>query len=182
MKYISDLQDGTKIKVMILIVVLLYSCYYYFKNYKTIDLQFKILCFIGIAGSIWMMYTEVNRNTNVDLLKVNFELTSGKIEKYVIPNIKGAIPSLGKAADHNYIKYSYEVNGKKETNSYDENYFIKIPDIKPNLEIPYLVIYEKNNPTNSFILFNYPINSTDDLNVYRKLFSYGIPDDAFKQQ
>ena len=182
MKYISELQEGTKIKLAILIIVLSLSSYYFLKNYKTADLQFKILSFIGILGSIWLMYNSIYKNNNVQLLQRNFELTTGKIEKYIVPNIKGAIPSLGKGADYNYIKYSYEVNNNKVTNSYDENYFIKIPDIKPNLDISYLVIYEKDNPANSFILVNYPINNPADLDRYRKIFSQGIPDDTFKQK
>ncbi|MCC9065757.1 hypothetical protein [Flavobacterium piscisymbiosum] len=182
MKYILELQEGTKVKLIILIFVLFFSFYYVFKNYKTAHLQSKILSLIGIVGSIWLMYYEINKNNSVELLKRNFELTTGTIEKYLVPNIKGAIPSVGKGADHNYIKYSYEVNDKTETNSYDENYFIKIPDIKPNLNIPYLVIYEKTNPLNSFILLNYPINNADDLNRYQEKFSHGIPDDTFKKE
>jgi len=50
------------------------------------------------------------------------------------------------------------------------------------LDISYLVIYEKDNPGNSFILVNYPINNPDDLDRYRKIFSQGIPDDTFKQE
>ncbi|CAA9202855.1 hypothetical protein FLA105534_04283 [Flavobacterium bizetiae] len=182
MKYITELQEGTKIKLVILLIVLSISSYYFFKNYKTTDLQLKILSFIGIVGSVWLMYNAIYKNNNVQLLKRNFELTTGKIEKYIVPNIKGAIPSLGKGADHNYIKYSYEVNNNHETNSYDENYFIDLPDIKPNLDMSYLVIYEKSNPANSFILVNYPINDSADLDRYRKIFSQGIPDDTFKQE
>lgn len=143
MQYISELQDGTKVKLIILLIVLCFSSYYIFKNYKTANLQLRIFCFIGIIGSVWLMYTEINKNNNVNLLKQNFELTTGKIEKYIVPNIKGAIPSLGKVSDHNYIKYSYEENNNKLTNSYEENYFIKIPDVKPNLDLSYLVIYQK---------------------------------------
>lgn len=182
MHYISELQDGTKVKLVVLLIVLCFSSYYIFKNYKTANSQLKILSFIGIVGSVWLMYTEINKNNNVNLLKQNFELTTGKIEKYIVPNIKGVIPSLGKAADHNYIKYSYDVNNNKLTNSYEENYFIKIPDVKPNLDLSYLVIYQKDNPSNSFILVNYPINNEDDLENYRKIFSQGIPDNTFEQE
>ncbi|WPO78434.1 hypothetical protein [Flavobacterium sp. KACC 22761] len=177
---ILHIHDGTKIKLIILVFVLFFCSFYFLKKYKSPDWQAKILLIIGITGPIWLIYYEIKRDFDVQLLSKDFALTTGKIDKYFIPNIKGSIPSIGKSADHNYIEYSYVVNNIVETNSYDENYFIKIPNEKPNLNISYLVLYERNNPKNSFILINYPINNLNDLNMYKKKFEHGIPDDAFE--
>lgn len=44
----------------------------------------------------------------------------------------------------------------------------------------YLVIYEKDNPENSFMLFNYPIKNNSQFEEYKKLFEKGIPNNAFR--
>jgi len=44
-----------------------------------------------------------------------------------------------------------------------------------------LVIYEKTNPKNSFILLNYPVTSSEDLERYKDLFKDKIPANAIKR-
>ena len=79
------------------------------------------------------------------------------------------------------IKFIFKVDDKFIDNQYQENYYVDIPDDKPDLTILYLVIYEKTNPKNSFILLNYPVNSSKDFERYKEMFKEKIPDDAIKQ-
>ncbi|PAM92704.1 hypothetical protein B4N84_21470 [Flavobacterium sp. IR1] len=176
-----DVQYGTRVKIIILSIILICAVYYLFRNYKTIDLQLKLLLVIGILGSIWMSYYEINKNENVTHLINNFELTSGKVKQYIIPNIKEGVASSGISPARDRVKYEYYVNDLKIENAYDESYFIAIPDKKPDLSILYLVIYEKTNPKNSFILLNYPITSPEDFERYKEMFKDKIPANAIKQ-
>lgn len=61
------------------------------------------------------------------------------------------------------------------------NIHIDIPSTKPDLEIEYLVLYQKNKPQNSAILINYPVRNTDDFEKYKLLFKNNIPKNVFKR-
>ncbi|PAM92702.1 hypothetical protein B4N84_21460 [Flavobacterium sp. IR1] len=150
--------------------------YYFIKNYKTLDVQLKVLLLIAMVGTVWLFGEEKIKTKDLNNLKSNYAITTGKIEKYLVANLKGYKGNPG-----NSIKYSYSYNDEIIENSYYESYLIAIPDNKPDLSILHLVIYEKTNPKNSFILLNYPVTSPEDFERYKEMFKDKIPANAFKQ-
>ena len=144
------------------------------------DNQLKLILYILIIGFISGIHRTFVSNNNFNRLIVNYSLSKGKITQYFVPNLKGGISSRGISSSTNYIKYIYTVNTKIIENSYDFNSYIDIPDIKPNLDIEYLVIFEKTNFKNSFILLNYPLSSDGDFDLYKKQFEIKIPKNVFK--
>lgn len=176
MKDFLNFTNHTKMVIIIFGVLILWICFYCIKNFKTMDIQLRFLLVIVIVGFIAGIFISEEEDRNFALLKSNFSLTSGSIEEYIVPNLKGH-----RGNTRNSIRYIYKVGKEFISHSYYENYFISIPNDKPDLSLLYLVIYEKTNPRNSFILLNYPINSSDDLEKYKKMFKHGIPADAIKQ-
>lgn len=174
MKEFLNIGQQTKIVTIIYIIVLICILFYCFKNFKTIDYQLKILLVFLFFGFSFAIYYSLKEDEKVKLLKDNFSLTSGNVVEYFIPRLTGR-------GAHKKIKYIYNVNDKFIENYYQENYYVDIPDNKPDLSVLYLVIYEKENPKNSFILLNYPINSSKDLERYKEIFKDKIPEDAIKQ-
>lgn len=181
MKTINNLTLNSKIGIVVLIFAVIYSICYLYKNYGTIDTQLKVIMCLLIFGFIYGIYNTIVSNDSFNKLIVDYSLTAGKIRQYFVPNLKGGVASRGISASTNYIKYSYSVDSKKIENAYDFNNYVDIPDIKPNLEIEYLVIYEKGNPKNSFILLNYPLIRQGDFEKYEKMFAEGIPKDVFRR-
>lgn len=180
MKDFFNLQNNTKLFILALLLALIYAFYYLIKNNKTMELQLKIIVILLIMGFVFGIYNSFKENNNFSLLLNNFSLTEGKINQYFVPNLKGGLPSRGISSSTNSIKYNYYVNKKCFKNGYDFNNYVEIPDEIPDLNITYLVIYEKTDPENSFIFLNYPIKNSDDLEKYKKLFQNKIPKDAFK--
>lgn len=132
-----------------------------------------LLLFIGVIGLICF---NVNDELQAKSIILNYGLTCGKIDRHII-----ATTGYKAMAKRYGIEYNYLVEGKSIRNRYYENVFVNIPAEKPNVDIEYLVIYENNNPKNSFILLNYPINSNNDLEKYKRLFKIKIPDNAINQ-
>jgi len=175
MKELFNLGYHTKMVISILIIFILFIVFYIIKNFRTIDFQLKIILLIIIVGLIASILSKKEQDEQVTVLKNNFSLTTGSIETYNITNLKG------KGDIGNSIKYIYSVDEQYFVNSYGENYYVKIPQDKPVLSILYLVIYEKTNPKNSFILLNYPITSPEDFERYKEMFKDKIPANAIKQ-
>lgn len=175
MKDFFNLENHTKTVMLIFLIIIISIIFYLVKNFKTIDIQLKILLMVVIVGLIAGICMSKEDDKNLALLRNDFSLTTGSIEEYIVPNLKGY-----KGNTSNSIKYTYKVGNEFISHSYYENYFISIPNDKPNLNILYLVIYEKKNPRNSFILLNYPVNSSDDFNRYVEMFKNEIPANAFK--
>ncbi|KQB41119.1 hypothetical protein RC62_4494 [Flavobacterium aquidurense] len=175
MKDFFNQENHTKTVVVIFIFIIICVIFYFVKNFKSIDNQLKILLMILIVGLVAGICLIREQDKNVELLKNNFYLTTGSIEQYIVTNLKG------KGDTGNSIKYIYSVDNHFFVHSYGENYYVDIPNDKPDLSLLYLVIYEKVNPKNSFILLNYPVNSSQDLERYKDLFKDKIPDDAIKQ-
>ena len=144
------------------------------------DIQLKLILCILIIGFISGIDRTVVSNNNFNRLIVNYSLAKGKITQYFVPNLKGGVSSRGISSSTNYIKYIYTVDTKIIENAYDFNSYIDIPNIKPNLDIEYLVIFENTNFKNSFILLNYPLSSDGDFDLYKKQFEIKIPKNAFK--
>jgi hypothetical protein len=127
-----------------------------------------------IALSIlFMINRQVDFEIKIKKVKNNYSLTTGKLTRYSPPS-KGRTPSPPS------IEYNYIVNNQLYQNSYQENSLLEIPDNKPNTDVEYLVIYEKSNVKNSFLLFNYPILDYSDFENFKKQFEKGIPKNTFK--
>ncbi|MCD9576684.1 hypothetical protein [Flavobacterium soyae] len=138
--------------------------------------QLKIILIILSLGSIFLTYDRFEKNISLNKLKANFAITKGKIEKTFISNKT----SLRGGSPRNDVTYSYSVDGEQYTIKNIENEYIIIPDVKPNVDIDYVVIYQKDNPKNSILLLQYPILKDKDFENYEKLFEKTIPKNTFK--
>ncbi|WP_139259502.1 hypothetical protein [Flavobacterium xanthum] len=138
----------------------------------------KLLIGLILIALFYGIYDSLKGNDHFNALNNNYSLTSGKIEKYFVANKI----SLRGGTGLNDKKYVYYVDEARFENSYDENIYIDVPNKKPNLNIDYLIIYEKGNPKNSYILLNYPIKNSDDFSKYIELFKYKLPNDVFKKK
>ena len=103
-------------------------------------------------------------------IKEDYGLAAGKITYHKSGRGRGQTAQ---------VDFNYTVNDELVYNSVTENDFVEIPDTKPDTTLSYLVIYEKNWPENSYLLFNYPIIEPRDIVEYKELFKKGIPDDVF---
>lgn len=175
MKDFFNIGQHTKVVAVIYLIVLIGIAVYFSKNFRKIDIQLKVVLVFLFFVFCFLIYYGIEDSKKVISLRNNFSLTSGNIEEYVIPKLTGR-------GAHKKIKYIYEISGEFIENQYQENYYVAIPEDKPDLSILYLVIYERTNPKNSFILLNYPIKNPNDLEKYRKLFAEKIPDDAIKSE
>jgi hypothetical protein len=173
MKELFNIGQHTKTVAIIYLIVLIGIVVYFSKNFKKIDMQLKAILVFLFFCFCFLIYYGIEESKRVISLRNNFSLTSGNIEEYVIPKLTGR-------GAHKKIKYIYKINGEFVENQYQENYYVAIPEDKPDFSILYLVIYEKTNPKNSFMLLNYPIKNPNDLEKYKKLFAEKIPDDAIK--
>lgn len=174
MKNLFSIGDHTKMTTLIYIIALIFIAYYFLKNFKTIDNQLKCVLVLMFFGLLFIIYYGIKEDKNVISLRNDFYLTTGSIEEYFVPKLTGR-------GAHKSIKYIFKVDDNFIENQYQENYYVAIPDDKPDLNILYLVIYEKKNPKNSFILLNYPVNSSEDLIRYKEIFKNKIPADAIKK-
>jgi hypothetical protein len=177
MKRLINLNDNTKIFIIVMIICIVYALFYLYKNFNRIEGQLKLLIGFLILGLFFGIYNSLKENNSFKDLKNNYSLTNGKIEKYFVANKV----SLRGGSGSNDIKYVYFVNEERLENAYDENIYIDIPNVKPNLNTDYLVIYEKGKPKNSFILLNYPIKNSSDFEKYEELFKYKIPNNVFNE-
>lgn len=173
MKDFFNIGEHIKTVAFIYIIVLIYILFFFLKNFKTMDYQLKIILIFLFFGFIYAIYYSIERNKKVSSLRNNFSLTTGNVKEYFVPKLRGR-------GSNTSIKYIYHVNNQFIENQYQENYYVDIPDDKPDLSLLYLVIYEKANPENSFILLNYPVNSSEDLERYKEIFKDKIPEDAIK--
>ncbi|MEN2412897.1 hypothetical protein AAYQ19_03775 [Flavobacterium sp. D4] len=169
-----NIGEHTLIVSIIYLVVVIGILVYFIKNFKKRDVELKVILILAFFSAFFLIYYGIKENKKVIALRNNFSLTSGSIEEYFIPKLTGR-------GSHKNIKYIFKVNDDFVENQYKENYYVDIPEDKPDLDILYLVIFEKTNPKNSFILLNYPIKTSDDLDRYRELFAKKIPDDAIKE-
>lgn len=163
--------------LLLLFIVLFLYFIFKFKKFNNYNRPiYAVLLFI-LAVYAFFKIKDDNDFTN---LKENYGLTEGQIISYSIPKLKGAISSLGKSVDSKRIKYNYIVENKAYINSFVDNPYVDLPNKKPNFSLYYLVIFEIDNPENSYILLNYPITNELTFNEYKKLFSKGIPANTFK--
>ena len=128
MRQILNIGEHTKMVVIIYIIVLICISFYFYKNFKTIDYQLKIILFFLFFGFLYAIYYSIEKNEKVFLLKNNFSLTTGNIEEYFVPKLRGR-------GSNTSIKYIYRVDDQFIENQYQENYYFDIPDHKPDLAL-----------------------------------------------
>lgn len=177
MKEINNLNDHTKIFIIVLVLSAVFASYYLYKNFQNINNGLKIILALVIFVSIFFSYSNYVENISFNALKNNYSLSKGKIITYFISNkvsLRGGVGS-------NNVKYTYSVNNTEFENKYSERGYVDIPDLKPDLSIEYLVLYQKDSPKNSVILLNYPIENSVDFEKYRGLFKNEIPKNVFKR-
>lgn len=153
------------------------ASYYLYKKFKNTNNELKILLVLLIFGSIFLSYYNYQENISFNTLRNNYVLSKGKITTYFISNKV----SLRGGSGSNDIKYTYLVGNEEFENKYSERGYIDIPDVKPDLNFEYLILYQKDNPNNSVILLNYPLKSKNDFDKYRKIFLQGIPKEIFNR-
>ncbi len=172
---VSDLKSTTKIKVFILIALLIYAIFYFIKNRKILNYQLKILMPFFILICFGLIYFEIAVDIKFKSLLTNFNLTTGRINSYFISK-----NNENKWQSTNRIAYLYNCNRINFQNSYYENSHVNLPDVLPDLTLNYIVIYQKTNPKNSFILLNYPCNQNDELLNFQKIFQNKLPNNVFR--
>ena len=178
MKEFSNLTNQTQILITALIVFAIGTGYYFYKNYRKANTELKILLCLLITGSFYLCFYAFQENVKYNLLQKKYSITDGEIILYLVSNKI----SLRGGSGRNSVEYFYFVNNQKYINKYDENGFVEIPDYKPNLNIKYIVMYQKDNPENSVILINYPLNSANDYANYKNIFAKSIPNDVFLRE
>lgn len=177
MKEINNLNDHTKIFIIVLVLSAIFASYCLYKNFQNINNGLKIILVLVIFVSIFFSYLNYVENISFNALRNNYALSKGKIITYLISNKV----SLRGGSGSNDVKYTYSVNNKEFDNKYSERGYIDIPDVKPDLNIEYLVLYQKDSPKNSVILLNYPIENSGDFEKYKGLFKDEIPKNVFKR-
>ncbi|WP_428229851.1 hypothetical protein [Flavobacterium sp.] len=170
MDFFLDLGTILKVIIVLLIAVLIFRLCYFFEGFSTINFPNLVGIFIFLLIAVYMFFNAVIETHYVMKIKDNYALTEGKITYYKSGRGRR---STGK------VEFEYMVNNEIISNSVIENYFVEIPETKPDTTSSYLVIYEEGLPGNSYLLFNYPIKDADDLREYEELFKKGIPEDVF---
>lgn len=165
--------------ILILSVILFASVLIIPKIVKSKDKMEIIGIIVGAFSILGLMIIKIIRDNEFEKLVNNYFVTHGYIENYYVTN-KVDLPTLGVRSQGNSVEYSYFVDKKFYIKKYTEPGRVEVPNIKPDLTINYLVIYEVGNPENSYILLNYPIKNQIQLKEYEEIFKKAIPDDAFR--
>lgn len=154
-----------------IIIIFIVALVYFYKNSKQYNkhstpLYFVLLIIFTAAGFIY-----INKDQKITDLKADYGIAIGKIDKYIVT--KG-VNKL------NTCDFTFEKNSEVFYGNNNSNPNINLPNEKPNLEINYLVIYQKLKPTNSYVLLNYPIKDSLDFKKYQVLFEKEIPENVFR--
>ena len=167
-EFINNLETASIIVLILFITFLIYVMID-----RKIDLKLKIIMTLISLSILFIMYRQINFEIKIKKVKNDYSLTTGKLTRY-------SPPSKGRNTSPPSIEFNYVINNSLYQNSYQENSLIEIPDYKPNTDVEYLVIYEKSDAKNSFLLFNYPILKSTDFENFKKKFKKGIPNNTFK--
>lgn len=133
------------------------------KNRKTM-LGYIILGIIGVV--VILLLRQMNHRENQKIFNdpeyAIGELTyfSNSVGSVGVP---GRITSPGHSSD---VRFTYSVNLHIIETKYTGDNF-NIPSSGPKIGERYLVIYQKTNPTNSRMLFDYLIKDSSDFVKYR---------------
>ena len=171
----DELNSHTTIFIIVMLLFAICASYYLYKKFKNTNNELKILLVLLIFGSIFLSYYNYQENISFNALRNNYALSKGKITTYFISNKV----SLRGGSGSNEIEYTYLVGNEEFEHKYSERGYVDIPDVKPDLNIEYLILYQKDNPNNSVILLNYPLKNKSDFDKYKKMFLQGIPKDIF---
>lgn len=174
----ENLEENHKI-ILILLVVLLILSFFIPKLMKNQSRTDVVATIVITLSFIMLVVIKTIKHDKFQRMINNYNVTKGYVENYIVTN-KVSVPTTGAHAQGNNVKFSYSVGDKVFMKSYSEPGRVEIPDIKPDLSIGYLVIYEKSNPENSFILLNYPVKDDAKMKEYEELFRKGIPDNVFR--
>jgi hypothetical protein len=125
-----------------------------------------LLVLFTVGGFIY-----INKDRKITELKQNYEIAIGKIDKYIVTKDVNKL---------NTCDFTFEKNREAFYGNNNSNPYTNLPNEKPNLELSYLVIYQKSKPINSYILLNYPIKDSLDFKRYKLIFDNGIPENIFR--
>lgn len=155
------------------IIIFIIAIVYYFKNAKLYNKYDAPIFFVMLIIFTVASYMYINRAQKLADLKGDYAIAIGKIDKYTV-----SIPNKGSGTTT--CDFSYTINEEIYFNQNSSNPYTTLPNKKPNLEIDYLVIYEKSKPINSYILLNYRIKDSLDFLKFRAEFKKGIPENVFR--
>lgn len=170
MEFFLELNMYFKIIILLLITLILFRLCYFFEGFSTFKFPNLLGIFIVLFVAVIMFFVALVQTHFVMKIKEDYGLAAGKVTYF--KSGKGRRQTA-------QVDFNYTVNGELISNTVTENSFVEIPDTKPDTTLSYLVIYEKNWPENSYLLFNYPIIESGDILEYEELFKRGIPDDVF---
>ncbi len=159
------------ISIPVLLVII--GLVYFFKLKKSHNTEWKLLYFVVLIFFSIGIYLYIKKDQDFNNLKKDYELSIGIINKYIVTK-------AGKGQNGNICEFDFQVGSKLIKSQNSSNPYTNLPNNKPNLDINYLVIYQKNNPENNFILLNYPIKDSLDFFNYKKEFKNAIPEKVFK--
>ncbi|CEN35715.1 hypothetical protein [Capnocytophaga cynodegmi] len=165
--------------IMILSLILLALSLIVPKIMKRADREEVVLMIVLFFSVSGLLVIKKFQDDEFYRLTDNYAITKGYIESYFVGG-KVSIPTMGVSAPNNSVEYSYFIGNDFYVKKYSEPGRVEIPDIKPDLSADYIVIYEKTNPENSFILLNYPVKDDIQFKEYQKVFEKTIPDNVFK--
>ncbi len=170
-----------KILFFLLLLLFIGATIYFIINFKTLNNNVKLLFLVFLLIFPLTFFLKIKKDSDFRNLKTNYSLTKGIINNYFIPKIKSGIPTSGKSSDSKKIEYEYIVENTTYKNEIIDNPYMDLPNKKPDFSPNYLVIYEINNPQNSYILLKYPIKDESDFCKFEKIFSKGLPLNTFKR-
>jgi hypothetical protein len=148
---------------------------------KKINSMNKIIFFLVAISAVIgiIVFNNINRKKIAEIVS-NSSYTIGTVQFF--SSHKGAIfvPKVTSSPSKpTQVDFSYNVNGKKYINKYDEAFF-KMPSMGIQKGEQYLVIYNVHHPDKSLILFDYPIKNKTDFDRYMKFFKTNPPSFKFK--
>ncbi len=171
MEILSNL--GTKEYIEIAIMIGLIAILFFYGN--KIDSFKKNVLYFFIIIIPFRIYFDIAYKDDVNKLLNNYSIAQAKIKEYLVERA----PLKGGPRAINTVRYFFKDNNNNEVYKTEANG--TFPDEKPNLDVLYLVIYEKTNSKNCFLLINYPIKNNSDYEEYKEIFSNRIPEDVKKR-
>jgi hypothetical protein len=168
MEILSNL--GTKEYIEIAIMMCLIAILFFYGS--KMNTSKKQVLYFFIFAIPFMIYFDIAYKDDVKKLLNNYSIAQAKIKEYLVERA----PLKGGPRAINTVRYFFKDNNNNDVYKTEANG--TFPDEKPNLDVLYLVIYEKTNSKNCFLLINYPIKNNSNYEEYKNIFSEGIPKDV----
>jgi hypothetical protein len=165
MEILSNLSTKEYIEIAIMIGLITILFFYRSK----MNTSKKQILYFFILAIPFMIYFDIAYKNDVNKLLNNYSIAQAKIKEYLVERA----PINGGPRVINTVRYFFKDNNNNDVYKTEANG--TFPDEKPNLDVLYLVIYEKTNSKNCFLLINYPIKNNSDYEKYKEIFSKGIP-------